>query len=273
MSEGINEWTPSEAGEIVKCGLVMPISAIDTYTEKHWDNIRDIIKESLSGLNFEIKLVSDSNDSGVIQSRIVQNLFDSDIVICDVSAKNPNVMFELGMRLAFDKPVVIIKDSTTTFSFDIAVIEHLEYPRDLHYNSIVTFKEKLRHKVLGTIEASGRPEYTTFLKHFAITEIARIETREVDPYEFIIQSLADIRGDISNLNKRFSGAGNVLSEDVIDLSKLAAAAANEFIQTSGEIGNLTSFLNSDIVANLRMHYPIDDKILTLAFKNETLAYL
>ncbi|MGU5526122.1 hypothetical protein [Aeromonas caviae] len=78
---------------------------------------------------------------------------------------------------------------------------------------------------------------------------------------------------MSNLNKRFSGTGNVLSEDVIDLSKLAAAAANEFIQTSGEIGNLTSFLNSDIVANLRMHYPIDDKILTHAFKNETLAYL
>lgn len=52
MSEEINEWTSCEAGEVVKCGLVMPISAIDTYTEKHWDNIRDIIKESLSGLNF-----------------------------------------------------------------------------------------------------------------------------------------------------------------------------------------------------------------------------
>jgi hypothetical protein len=64
----------------------------------------------------------------VTQKRIVQNIYDNEMVICDVSAKNPNVMFELGMRLAFDKPAIIIKDDKTNYSFDTAPIEHLEYP-------------------------------------------------------------------------------------------------------------------------------------------------
>ncbi len=55
------------------------------------------------------------------------------IVVCDISARNANVMFELGMRLAFDKPTVIIKDERTPYSFDISSIEHLDYPSDLRY--------------------------------------------------------------------------------------------------------------------------------------------
>jgi hypothetical protein len=37
-----------------------------------------------------------------------------------LALKNPNVMFELGMRLAFDKPAIIIKDNRTNYSFDTA---------------------------------------------------------------------------------------------------------------------------------------------------------
>lgn len=260
---------------LLKCGLVMPISAIDTYPENHWKNVKDIIKESLEGLGFEISLVSDSNDSGVIQSRIVQNLFDSDIVVCDVSAKNPNVMFELGMRLAFDKPVVIIKDNSTDFSFDIAVIEHLEYPRDLHYNSILIFKENLKNKVIGTIESAKKTDYTTFLKHFSITKVAKIETKEVDSYEFLIKSISDIRDDIDMLDRKISRgiSNNYTKNDAPDLSRLALLAANDFIETTGEIGNFKDFLSSDRAEDLKIHYHLDDELLKAAYNKATLERL
>lgn len=274
MSDDKNEKVIEDEKRALKCGLVMPISAIDTYTEKHWDNIRDIIEESLSGLGFEVSMVSDANDSGVIQSRIVQNLFDSDIVICDVSAKNPNVMFELGMRLAFDKPVVIIKDSATSFSFDISVIEHLEYPSDLHYNSIVMFKDKLKKKVIGTIDAANNPEYTTFLKHFSITKVAKIETREMDSFEFFVKALSEIKSDIVAINNKLSKSGHETSSgNQIDLSRLALLAANEYIESTKDLGNYRDFINSDIVADLRFQYSLDDSVLKQAFSNATLAHL
>lgn len=74
-------------------------------------------------------------------------MYENPIVVCDVSGKNPNVMFELGIRLAFDKPTIIIKDDKTSYSFDTSPIEHLEYPRDLRYNRIEDFKSKLTDKI------------------------------------------------------------------------------------------------------------------------------
>src|ERR1019366_7659753 len=101
-----------------------------------------------------------------IHKTIVQNLYDNPLVICDVSSKNPNVMFELGIRLAFDKPTIIVKDDATTYSFDTASIEHIPYPRDLRFGKIVEFKAKLAGKVAATLEASKDPGYSTFLKNF-----------------------------------------------------------------------------------------------------------
>lgn len=180
----------------LKCGLVMPISAMGDYSEAHWQDVAALIKEALADTQFKVELVSDSNEIGVIQKRIVQNLYDSDIVICDVSAKNPNVMFELGMRLAFDKPAIIIKDSSTSYSFDTAPIEHLTYPRDLQYHSIQTFKQTLKEKTVATYNASLRPEYTTFLKHFGEFVVASIEAKPVGKEEFILRELNDLRSEL-----------------------------------------------------------------------------
>lgn len=119
-----------------KCGIIMPISSIDTCPAEHWQDVLRILQEAIADAGYEANLVSDADDSGIIQKRIVQNLYDNDIVVCDVSCKNPNVMFELGMRLAFDKPTIIIIDDKTSYSFDTAIIEHLSYPRDLRYGKI-----------------------------------------------------------------------------------------------------------------------------------------
>jgi hypothetical protein len=76
-------------------------------------------------------------------------------------------MFELGMRLAFDKPTVIVKDDVTAYSFDTAPIEHVVYPRDLRYTAIKEFKGTLAVKVKATHDkATSDGSYSPFLKHF-----------------------------------------------------------------------------------------------------------
>jgi hypothetical protein len=182
------------AAERPQCGIVMPISAIDDCSEQHWSDVREIITEAIEGCGFSAALVSEADDVGIIQKRIVQNLYQNPIVVCDVSCKNPNVMFELGMRLAFDKPTVIVKDNVTNYSFDTSVIEHLVYPRTLRFGNIVDFKRKLSEKIKGTYERStGDAQYTTFLKHFGQFSVASLETKEVSSDQYIIEQLAELR--------------------------------------------------------------------------------
>lgn len=57
--------------------------------------------------------------SDVIQSTIINDLLEADLVIADLTDHNPNVLFELGVRMAADKPVALIKSKDTGRIFDI----------------------------------------------------------------------------------------------------------------------------------------------------------
>jgi len=204
------EKTPEKAGtplppeskpEAKTCGIVMPISAMDDCSEAHWAEVLEILSDAIRKAGFEPNIVSMSGDSGLIHKRIVQNLYDNPIVVCDVSARNPNVMFELGMRLAFDKPTVIVKDSKTSYSFDTGGIEHLQYPRDLRFSQIVEFKAKLTEKIVQTLKKSADPNYTTFLKHFGEFTVAKIDKKEVSAQEYILEELKGLRQAVQNMER------------------------------------------------------------------------
>ncbi len=57
--------------------------------------------------------------SDVIQSTIINDLTNADLVIADLTEHNPNVLFELGWRMASDKPVALIRALGTKQIFDV----------------------------------------------------------------------------------------------------------------------------------------------------------
>lgn len=201
----------SSAGQVVnpekssiECGLVMPISAIDNCSAEHWAQVHRFLVEAIEegdSPKFSAKLVSEEADVGMILRRIVQNVYKADIVVCDVSGKNANVMFELGMRLAFDKPVVIIKDDKTEYSFDTSVIEHLEYPRDLRYPSMVEFKARLKAKLHATYAATQANGYQGFLKNFGTFKVAHLEERSGTVEEVLLEAMKDLQKDVARLQR------------------------------------------------------------------------
>lgn len=186
-----------------ECGIIMPISSIDGCHESHWSEVLIILKEVIVGAGLKGDVVSFADEVGIIQKRIIDNLYNNDIVICDVSGKNPNVMFELGMRLAFDKPTIIIKDDCTSYSFDTSPIEHLEYPRDLNYVKINIFKERLAAKIKAQLEAVHKDgAYSPFLKHFGTFTVATLDQKEVSGQDYIVEQLAEISRRIGIIERR-----------------------------------------------------------------------
>lgn len=201
MAKQNNENGISEVQKLM-CGIVMPISEIDGCSEAHWKEVYSILSQSIEKAGFNSNLVSNSDDVGVIQKRIIQNLYDNPIVVVDVSGKNPNVMLELGMRLAFDKPTIIIKDDKTDYSFDTSSIEHLEYPRDLRFSKIVDFKDRLADKITQTYKkASIDDNFSTFLKHFGSFKVAQIETEVVSKEDYILEEIKTLREIVIRNNR------------------------------------------------------------------------
>ncbi len=221
------------------CGIVMPISAIDGCSEKHWEEVKGILTDAIESAGYEANLVSNADDVGIIQKRIVQNLYDNDIVVCDVSCKNANVMFELGLRLAFDKPTIIVSDTDTNYSFDTSVIEHLMYPRDLNYYKIVDFKAKLKDKIVGTMKKAKKDSsYSPFLKSFGEFKVASIEHKEGSINEAVLQRLDDMQQAIGRLSRpmrdlEFRRIQNEDSERERMINNIVRDRIEQYIQETG----------------------------------------
>lgn len=266
----------SQNDEKKVCGTVMPISTLDGCGEGHWSDVLEIITETIEEAGFEGNLVSNADDVGIIQKRIIQNLYENPIVVCDVSGKNPNVMFELGMRLAFDKPTIIIKDDKTSYSFDTSPIEHIEYPRDLRFSRIVDFKLKLAEKIQATFERStSDPTYTTFLKHFGEFKVAKIDQKEVSGQEFILDELKNIKMGMRRLYRnRFSthnpfrdGYDSPPSDEDFDYC-MGESSSSDIKKAINVISSHPAVMSVNILELAPEHKHLRAKLSDIKFKDE-----
>lgn len=171
------------------CGIVMPISECDGCSPSHWQDVLDIVINSATEAGFTARLVSDTMESNLIHTEILANIFNDDIVIVDVSGRNPNVFFELGVRMATQKPTVIIKDDRTSYPFDTGPNRFVEYPRDLRHPLIEAFKDSLKISLERTIEHGAEKSFIGQLGPF---QVPKIEAKEVSMSDALMRKLDSI---------------------------------------------------------------------------------
>ncbi len=99
----------------------------------------------------------------VIQQTIVTDLLEADLVVADLTEHNPNVMFELGMRMAQDKPIALIRASGTGGIFDVDnMLRVYDYDPNLWPSTIQRDLPSLRDHIAATWE--NRESDMTYMK-------------------------------------------------------------------------------------------------------------
>lgn len=111
--------------------------------------LRSVITPAAKASQFTVK-TANRQGSDLIQSTIINDLMDADLVIADLTEHNPNVMFELGMRMAEDKPVVLIKAQGTGPLFDVDnMLRVFEYNPNLWQTTVEKDMPNLRDFIKG----------------------------------------------------------------------------------------------------------------------------
>ena len=78
----------------------------------------------------DIKREVDRNQAGSITATLVKSIVVSDVVIVDITGRNPNVFLELGMRYALrNKVTILMAQEGTKIPFDIKGYRYIEYNR------------------------------------------------------------------------------------------------------------------------------------------------
>ncbi|OOY24281.1 hypothetical protein BMI91_09500 [Thioclava sediminum] len=185
----------AEASKKKICGIVMPISECDGRPSSHWADVLSIIKNTATAADFEARLVSETFETNLIHKEILRNIYEDDVIVCDVSGRNPNVFFELGIRMATQKPTVVIKDNVTLYPFDTSVNRYIEYPRDLRHPLIEKFKADLTAMIKKV--AAQKPEHS-FIGQLGPFQVPNIESTEISASDAILEKIDSLARRIAH---------------------------------------------------------------------------
>lgn len=148
----------------LKCFAIMPFRERESkHSLGFFDEVlKALIAPAGRDAGFEV-LTANREGSDVIHATIVNQLLDADLVIADLTENNPNVLFELGLRIAEDKPVALIRSKGTAPIFDVDnMLRVYEYDPNLWVSTI----EHDRPRLTTHIKAAWdhRDSNLTFMK-------------------------------------------------------------------------------------------------------------
>ena len=134
---------PSEPVDPNLISVMMPFRA-------EMSNVYETIKEAAKSTGFYCKRVDDIWEHSTVIQDVFSLIFQSYIVVCDLTGKNPNVFYEAGIAHTLGKHVVPITQSDDDIPFDL---KHHRYAKYLNNSEgLVRLKEDLtsRFNTLGS---------------------------------------------------------------------------------------------------------------------------
>jgi hypothetical protein len=130
------------------CFIVTPIGEPNSeVNQKAFGLINAVMKPVLADFDYQPIAASDISSPGSINKQIIIRLYEDELVIANLTGLNPNVMYELAVRHAVKKPVIIMAEKGTKLPFDLVDQRCIFYEDNL--NGVQLAKELLQ-KFLST---------------------------------------------------------------------------------------------------------------------------
>lgn len=185
----------------------MPISDIEGYSDGHFGRVYEhIIKPACALADFEPIRADDIITTNYIALDIIKHIISSEMAICDLSARNANVLYELGIRQAFNLPVTLIKDIKTNRVFDIQGFRDVEYDESLRIDSVQETIETLAETLKNTYENTHEVNSLVSLLGIEPAKITS-QTKISTETELILNSISGLDKRIQEIEKRVQSSG------------------------------------------------------------------
>lgn len=123
------------------CFVIIPFS------DQFNDIYRDVLTPAIEDAGYKPVRGDSVYSVGPVIEDIFRGIRSASVLVADVTGKNPNVNYELGVAHALSKPAVIISQSEDDIPFDY------RYLRVIIYNTqSVTWVKQLADKITNTLE-------------------------------------------------------------------------------------------------------------------------
>lgn len=205
-----------------KVFVIMP------FEEKFFE-IYEMLKRQFEG-NFLFSHAGEEDNQQNILKDIIQSIFDSDIIIANLTGLNPNVFYELGIAHTLNKKVIIITEDISTLPFDLKSYRAKEY--STHFVKFVELIDALNKYMKGAI--TGEVVFSNPVADFLSTKSEKEVTGSIyqkeaaialeeDSENGFLDFLAGIEENIEEMTKII----NNMSDDMNTMASGMTTSTNE----------------------------------------------
>jgi hypothetical protein len=94
----------------------------------HYDSYYGaVFKPGLEAAGYSVRRADDMTTPQPIIKDIQDAIVDADVILCEMSSRNANVFYELGLAHAVGKPVILLADNIADVPFDLRHIRVVVY--------------------------------------------------------------------------------------------------------------------------------------------------
>lgn len=112
------------------CFIITPIGDEKDEIRRHIDGVINTIIIPIMEGDYEIKVAHRIFETGSITKQIIELIYNSDLVIANLTQTNPNVMYELAFRHTLGLPTITMAEKGTKLPFDISSERTIFYRND-----------------------------------------------------------------------------------------------------------------------------------------------
>lgn len=134
------------------CFVLMPLGEVHDLPKVFHDHIKPVIEKRCS---LRCERANDINNINGIMQSVWESINRARVIIADLTDKNPNVFYELGIAHTLGKPVVMITQSMDHVPFDLRHLRCIEYA--YKPDRIKQFEETLAKTVLRVLSSDASP--------------------------------------------------------------------------------------------------------------------
>lgn len=233
------------------CFVVMPISDVADYDAGHFARVYEhLIKPACVEAGFDTVRADDVKNTNFIILDILKRIVEADVVVCDLSSRNPNVLYELGIRQAFDLPVVLIKDSQTDRIFDIQGVRTNDYDESLRVDTVKRDRQRLISSIHATVQ-DHEADPSSLIRLLSVRKAELPQSTELSQgSSLILDAISDIAERISAIESRASVRMHTKSSNQSGLSGIPLQSG-EFVEQGEQIYDRGDLLGKLVNANER----------------------
>lgn len=260
--------------ELPECFVIMPISDPDSYASGHFRRVfEDLFVPACERAGYRAVRADQVRQTNLIHLDILQRILDSPMALCDLSGRNPNVFLELGLRQAFDRPVVLVQEFGAPQIFDIAPLRITPYRSELIYRDVLEDQDKLAAAMVATRDAVGNATNVNSivrllgLSHAASLPAAGDGDQTLTLLNVVMNELGNIKSELAALRRGSSNRERLYTSRL----PLVERVVDDVLRVESRLGLIIFVRRYGLVKGMSLMYSVPEDMVRSAASESTSA--